>query len=96
MEDNKFITSDNWTFTSFTDSDLQAFIHLGAEPSLNDEEEVNILYLVTVLKNDEEEIFQWEFPQLHQAITSINEKYGHWQIKDRSQGSGGCGSCEAH
>ncbi len=96
MKDNKFITSDNWTFTSFKDSDLQAFIHLGAEPSLTNEDEVNVLYLVTVLKNEEEELFQWEFPELHLAINSINKKYGHWEIRDRSQGSGGCGSCEAH
>ncbi len=96
MEEKNFITSDNWTFTHYTTADLQAFIHLGAEPPKDEDSEVNIIYLVTVLKNEEEELFQWEFPELHEAITSINEKYGSWELSDRSQSSGGCGTCEAH
>lgn len=99
MEEKKFITADNWTFSHFTSANLQAFIHLGAEPAATDSDQVNILYLLTVLKDPEgqvEELFQWEFAELHEAIAAINEKYGNWQLGDRSQGSGGCGSCEAH
>lgn len=97
MEEKKYITSDNWTFTHFSSADLQAFIHLGAEPAIHEDDEITILYLVSVLKNQEEELFQWEYKELHDAITAINEKYGQWELTDRSQGSGGgCGTCEAH
>ncbi|MBC96598.1 MAG: hypothetical protein CME63_02545 [Halobacteriovoraceae bacterium] len=96
MEEKKFITSDNWTFTQFKSSNLQAFIHLGAEPSDLPDGDPNILYLITVLKDEEEELFQWEFPQLHEAIGCINQKYGHWEFSERTQSSGGCGDCSAH
>lgn len=99
MKEKKFITADNWTFSHFSSADLQAFIHLGAEPGSENPESINIMYLVTVLKDPEgriEELFQWEFSELHEAITAINKKYGDWELGDRSQSSGGCGSCEAH
>lgn len=97
MEVKKIITADNWTFSSYKSSDLQAFIHLGAEPSIEENQEPTVIYLITVLKNLEEEIFQLEFSELTDAIMAINERYGHWDYLERSQASsGGCGSCEAH
>jgi len=96
MEEKKYITSENWTYTCFSSAELQAFIHLGAEPSLKNHDQVDVFYLLTVMKNDEEELFQWQFELLHDAILSINQKYGQWELKDRSQSSGGCGTCDAH
>jgi hypothetical protein len=95
MEDTKRIDAENWTFSGYKSSDLLVLIHLGAEPS---GEDTRVLYLVTVLKNSEEEIFQLEYPSLPEAIDSINQRYHHWDFIDRSerQDGGGCGSCAAH
>ena len=96
MEDKKYITSDNWTFTHYTTADLQVFIHLGAQPNAENPENIDMLYLLTVLKDEEEELFQWEFQELHQAINTINDKYSSWELKERAQATGGCGTCSAH
>lgn len=102
MEMKKLIDSENWTFSGFKSSNLLAFIHLGAEPSedLEGEEEaaVRMLYLVTVMKDLEEEMFQMEYESLAEAIDSINSRYQHWDFVDRTTrlDDGGCGSCEAH
>jgi hypothetical protein len=95
MEEIKRIDADNWTFAGYKSSDLLAFIHLGAEPCGDD---TKILYLVTVLNADEEEVFQMEYMTLPEAIDSINGRYHHWDFIDRSQrqDGGGCGSCAAH
>lgn len=98
MEEIKRIDADNWTFSGYKSSDLLAFIHLGAEPQGQDAEDSKILYLVTVLNSDEEEVFQLEYMTLPEAIDSINSRYHHWDFIDRSerQDGGGCGSCAAH
>lgn len=95
MENKKLITADNWTFTGFKSLELLAFIHLGAEPR---GDESALLYLVTVLKNLEEELFQLEYPTLAEAIDAINQRYHHWEFVDRGSrlDDGGCGSCAAH
>ncbi len=95
MEDAKQINADNWTFSGYKSSDLLAFIHLGAEPQGDDPK---LLYLVTVLNQDEEEVFQLEYFSLPEAIDSINYRYHHWDFVDRTQrlDDGGCGSCSAH
>jgi hypothetical protein len=96
MNSKNLVNADNWTFTGFKSSDLLAFIHLGAEPG--PEGKIEMLYLVTLLKSQEEEVFQLEFSSLPQAIDAINERYGHWEFADRSErlDGGGCGTCSAH
>ena len=95
MEEIKNINAENWTYSGYKSSDLLAFIHLGAEPT---GDETKLLYLVTVLNSDEEEVFQLEFTTLAEAIDGINNRYHHWDFIDRSerQDGGGCGSCAAH
>lgn len=95
MELKNLITSENWTYSGFQSGKLLALINLAAEPS---EEGPKVIYLLTVLENLEEEVFQMEFQELKDAIETINKKYIHWEFTDRSekQGEGGCGSCSAH
>lgn len=95
MNDVKRVDAENWTFSGYKSTDLLAFIHLGAEPR---GDQAQILYLVTVLNQDEEEVFQMEFLTLPEAIDSINGRYHHWEFVDRTQrlDDGGCGSCSAH
>lgn len=97
MEAKLIINAENWTFSGYKSSDLLAFIHLGAEPC-EDQNEAKILYLVTVLKDLEEEVFQMEHSSLPEAIDDINRRYQHWDFFDRTKrmDDGGCGSCEAH
>jgi len=98
MNKESHITAQNWTYTGFESSELLAFIHLGAAPAASDTQEAKLLYLVTVLKSLEEEVFQLEFDSLDLAIDAINQRYSHWEFKDRGERSdgGGCGSCAAH
>jgi hypothetical protein len=98
MNTESLVTAQNWTFTGFESSELLAFIHLGAMPEQEKGQEAKLLYLVTVLKSLEEEVFQLEFESLEEAINSINQRYSHWEFKDRGERSdgGGCGTCAAH
>ena len=95
MNTDSLITAQNWTYTGYETANMLAFIHLGAKPSGT---EASLLYLVTVLRELEEEIFQLEFDSLDQAIDAINKRYSHWEFKDRGERSdgGGCGTCAAH
>lgn len=95
MNGEQKITAQNWTYTGFKSSDLLAFIHLGAKPT---ETGSQLLYLITVLKSLELEVFQLEYSKLEDAIDAINKKYHHWDFLDRGEMStgGGCGSCAAH
>ncbi|MCR9204394.1 MAG: hypothetical protein NXH75_07450 [Halobacteriovoraceae bacterium] len=97
MENTAIINAENWTYSGYKSSNLLAFIHLGAEPTVG-EDEVQLLYLVTVLKELEEEVFQMEHPSLPQALDDINRRYRHWDFVDRTKrlDEGGCGTCEAH
>ena len=52
-----------------------------------------VLYWVSVLQDETQEVFQAEFLQLEDSITFINEKYGHWDFTDTTEEKGGCGSC---
>ena len=96
MNTDTLITAQNWTFTGFQSSDLLAFIHLGATPS--DSGEAKLIYLVTVLKELEQEVFQLEFDSLDGAVDAINSRYSHWDFTDRGERTdgGGCGTCAAH
>lgn len=97
MESKKLINGDNWTYSGYKSSNLLAFIHLGAEPSPT-KEEPQLLYLVTVMKDLDEEVFQMEHTSLTDAIDDINNRYQQWDFIDRTKkdSEGGCGSCEAH
>ncbi len=98
MDNELLVTAQNWTYTGFESSDLLAFIHLGARPPEGEDSSAKLLYLVTVMKSLEEEVFQLEFEHLEEAIDAINTKYNHWDFKNRGETNtgGGCGSCAAH
>jgi len=90
------ITEQNWTSTHYTCEPLRAFVSLGAAPAANND--VELLYLVTVTDKDYCEVFQSTHHALDEALKILNEKYGHWEAVDAAQkGSGdGCSSCAAH
>jgi hypothetical protein len=91
------INTDNWTSAHFYSAPLRAFVSLGAAPVENSDE-VEIQYLVTLTDKDYQELFQSIHQDLNIAIDLLNEKYGHWELQDaliKTDGDG-CSSCAAH
>lgn len=89
------ITSENWTYTHYFSEPLRAFVSLGAAP---EGDEVVMQYLVTLTDKDYQELYQSIHLELNEALELLNEKYGHWELKDAGgRGDGdGCSSCAAH
>lgn len=91
------INTENWTFTHYFSDPLRAFVSLGAAPA-DDSDEVIMQYLVTLTDKDYQELYQSAHESLEEALTLLNEKYGHWDFKEagaRTDGDG-CSSCAAH
>ncbi|MBI99618.1 MAG: hypothetical protein CME67_00180 [Halobacteriovoraceae bacterium] len=90
------ITPENWTFCSFSHEELKAIITFGASPDILDD---SFVYYVTVLDQDNNEVYQKEFFSIEMACDHINAKYSNiWEITDatRPTKSGGCSTCIAH
>lgn len=94
------ITQDNWTSTHYYSEPLRAFVSLGAAPIETEEglQDVEFQYLVTMTDKDYQELYQSSHTSLEEAITVLNEKYGHWDLKDANGKvhGDGCSSCAAH
>jgi len=91
------ITTENWTSSHFYSTPLRAFVSLGAAP-IENSDEVEIQYLVTLADKDYQELFQSVHLDLDTAINLLNDKYGHWELQDalnKTDGDG-CSSCAAH
>ena len=91
------INSDNWTFCHYASKANKAVITLGASPgSTQDEFE----YFVTVIDEDNTEVFQKEFNKLTTACAYINRRYEDiWNFVDATASNtkdGGCSTCVAH
>lgn len=94
-----FFTPDNWNSCRYQYRDQFAFISLMAEPSEDLAQLGELMYCVTVLDEEHNEIFQQGHPSLMEACQSINATYGGiWDFKDLrfKENEGGCSSCQAH
>lgn len=90
------ITPNNWTHCSYTNGQLKAVITFGASPDILDD---SFIYYVTVMDDNNNEVFQTEFSALEHACEYINAKYGDiWQSADalKPKKEGGCSTCVAH
>ena len=90
------ITTENWTYCSFSHENLKAMITLGASPEILED---SFLYYVTILDEDNNEIFQEEFRSLSKACSRINQKCSgiwNWTDAERPAKQGGCSTCVAH
>jgi len=89
-----FITPENWTYCRFKSESFMAFISFGADPEgiLKDQ----LDYFVTVLKDEDTEIFQEKFNSLSKACLFINTKYQDWEFEDQTVKKSGCSTCAAH
>lgn len=89
------ITSENWTHCSFTHENLKAMITFGASPDNLE----SFTYYVTVLDQDNNEVFQKEFTSLDDACDHMNQKYLNlWKYENalKPKKAGGCSTCIAH
>ena len=94
MEQEQAIELDNWNYCHYATGPLRSMITYGQKPHASEDCAPTMFYWVTVLKNETQEVFQVEFSRLLDAISAINDRYGHWGFVDTSQSSsGGCGSC---
>lgn len=90
------ITPQNWTHCSFSHENLRAMITFGASPDILDD---SFVYYVTVLDEDNNEVFQKEFETIGLACDYINSKYTDlWEMTDAltPKKEGGCSTCVAH
>lgn len=71
-----------------------AMISFGANPESLKEDRLE--YYVTVLEDEEKEIFQKEFNSLSDACLYLNENYGDWTFEDQTATKSGCSTCAAH
>ena len=90
------ITKMNWSTSHYFASPLRAFISLGAAPDKDNQTQIE--YNVTVTDTDFIEQHQDIFQTLEEAITKINENFGHWKMIDANEKTSGdgCSSCAAH
>lgn len=84
----------NWTHTRYMKGPFMAFISFGADPEGLKEERLD--YFVTVLENEDTEVFQKKFTQLTEACLYLNEQYADWSFEDQTVKKSGCSTCAAH
>lgn len=88
------VNIENWTYCRFENKNLMAFISFGACP---ESIEKNMLdYYVTVLEDQEKEVFQKSFHSLAEACIYLNEYYGDWTFENQTATKSGCSTCAAH
>lgn len=87
------VNIENWTFCRYQSGQFLAMISFGADPESIDE---GFEYYVTVLENEEKEVFQQTFKDLPEACLFLNEKYGDWTFEDQTAAKSGCSTCAAH
>lgn len=94
----KEIDLSNWNYTSYTCSNLKAFISMGAEYQESDNnKDCPIIYQVSLLEDEKISILEKDFKDLKEACHFINKNYGHWDFSSlEASKSGGCSTCVAH
>lgn len=87
--------NNNWNHSQYQSEHNKAIISIGAHENKPEE----ICYYITVLDEENNELFQQEFKELDQACQEINSRYQDiWDYNDLSQEKKktGCDSCSAH
>ncbi len=88
------INIENWSYCRYQKGDFMAMITFGA--SLDSIQEGALEYYVTVLENEEREVYQKDFDSLTEACLYLNENYGDWTLEDQTATKSGCSTCAAH
>ena len=96
------IDQDCWNTSYYLCNEQKCFISFSAEPDPLGGKRINEFYSVTLTSGEDEELLQKNFMHLQEAISYINNSYGHWNqhflagsnAKDKD--GSGCSSCQAH
>lgn len=88
------VNTQNWTYCRYQSGPFMAFISFGADPEGISQDSFD--YYVTVLENEENEVFQKKFIDLTEACLYLNNAYTDWSFEDQSAKKSGCSSCAAH
>ena len=93
---NLYKSQEPYDIHVYKNASLQMIISLGA--GFSEESTVEVEYLVTVLDENQNEVYQQGFKELELAIEFANDRYGSWDFSELSNKSSddGCGTCEAH
>lgn len=88
------VNLENWNFCRYKSGNFLAMVTFGMDPENLDEGRFD--YYVTVLENEEKEVFQQTFPSLAEACLFLNDQYADWNFEDQTAPKSGCSTCAAH
>lgn len=88
------VNIENWTYTRFMNGNFMAMISFGANPESIQEDRLE--YYVTVLEDEDQEVFQERFDSLTDACLYLNDNYSDWTFEDQTATKSGCSTCAAH
>ncbi len=88
------VNVENWSYCRFEKGAFLALITFGADPESLAQDQME--YYVTVLENEEKEVFQKKFESLPEACLYLNDAYGDWSFQDQTATKSGCSTCAAH
>lgn len=88
------VNVENWSYCRYQSGTFLAFISFGADPESIALDRLD--YFVTVLENEEKEVFQKQFESLNSACLFLNETYGDWSFENQTATKSGCSTCAAH
>lgn len=88
------VNTDNWTYCRYASENFLALITFGADPETIKEDRLD--YYVTVLEDEEKEVFQQRFDSLAEACLFLNENYQDWTFENQTAEKSGCSTCAAH
>lgn len=84
----------NWSYCRYEKGTYLAMISFGADPESVDQDRLE--YYVTVLEDEQKEIFQRAFSSLSEACAYLNKSYADWNFTDQTAPKSGCSTCAAH
>jgi hypothetical protein len=88
------VNIENWTYCRYEKGNFMALITFGANPESIQEDRLE--YYVTVLEEEEKEVFQETFDSLTDACFFLNENYADWTFENQTATKSGCSTCAAH
>lgn len=88
------VNVENWSYCRYQSGSFMALISFGANPDSISEDRLE--YYVTVLENEEKEVFQKQFDSVTEACLFLNQTYGDWGFEDQTVKKEGCSTCAAH
>jgi hypothetical protein len=88
------VNLENWNYCRYEKEAFMALITFGANPDSVAEDRIE--YYVTVLEDEQKEIFQKSFESLSEACFYLNENYSDWTFEDQTATKSGCSTCAAH